>query len=92
MPGVHGGFLVTLLLVAVNMYFTSTLAHLGQLQTSTIHVEFLDRVEQGAVKIEIDDTKIGRRASTVHLKFAQRERTRLVAYARSTMLFLELNV
>ena len=58
-------------LAAVKLHFETTLSTYNQPHTITLHVEFLRRTSVGPATITIQNVKLGRRTSTVHIVLTQ---------------------
>lgn len=67
----HGGIVASNVLAAVKLHFTSSLRYYNQPHTITLHLEFLRRTSTGPAIITIQNTKLGRRTSTVHVTLIQ---------------------
>lgn len=58
-------------LAAVKLHFETTLSSYNQPHTITLHLEFLRRTSVGPATITIQNVKLGRRTSTVHVILTQ---------------------
>lgn len=64
----HGGYIATCLLEAAGQYMKLR----NQSDVICAHFEFLDRAEPGSATVLIEDVKIGKQLSTIHLTLYQR--------------------
>lgn len=67
----HGGILASNVLSAVKLHFQTTLASYKQPHSITLHLEYLRRTSVGPATIIIQNIKLGRRTSTVHVVLNQ---------------------
>lgn len=67
----HGGIVTSNVLAAVKLHFETTLSTYNQPHTITLHLEFLRRTSVGPATITIQNVKLGRRTSTVHIVLTQ---------------------
>ena len=67
----HGGFVTSVVLAAVKMHFETTLSSYDQPHTIALNLEFLRRTSVGPAIISIQNVKLGRRTSTVHIVLTQ---------------------
>lgn len=67
----HGGIVASTVLAAVKLHFQTTLASYNQPHTITLNLEFLRRTSTGPAIISIQNVKLGRRTSTVHVVLTQ---------------------
>lgn len=68
----------------VKTHFSTTLAKQNQPHTLSMHVEFLRRTESGPATFKVDNIKLGRQTSTVHVHLSQGGRDEVVAYVTNT--------
>ncbi|USW52892.1 Putative HotDog domain superfamily, acyl-CoA thioesterase, double hotdog domain-containing protein [Septoria linicola] len=77
----HGGFILAILWKTITLHFTTTLAHLSQPHTFSLHNEFLRPCSTGPVTITIRDVRLGKATSTIHATLTQSSQDRSVCYA-----------
>jgi acyl-coenzyme A thioesterase PaaI-like protein len=80
------------LLQAVSTHFSTSLAKQNQPHTIALHVEFLRRTQAGPATFIIEDVKLGRQASVVHVHMSQDGRDEIVAYATQSNMDTEEGV
>jgi hypothetical protein len=90
----HGGFITSCFLRVARTHFQSTLSHVNQPNTITLHLDFLRRTEVGAATFKVADTKLGRQTSVIHITLTQSNppRTEVVGYLTQTNLSLETGI
>ena len=67
----HGGIVASNILTTVKLHFDTVLRYYQQPHTITLHLEYLRRTSTGPAIITIQNTKLGRRTSTVHITLIQ---------------------
>lgn len=67
----HGGIVTSNVLAAVKLHFETTLSSYNQPHTINLHLEFLRRTSVGPATIIVQNVKLGRRTSTVHVILTQ---------------------
>jgi len=67
----HGGIVTSTVLAATKLHFDTTLSSYKQPHSITLNLEFLRRTSTGPATITIQNTKLGRRTSTVHVVLTQ---------------------
>ena len=67
----HGGIVASNILAAVKLHFDTVLRYYRQPHTITLHLEYLRRTCIGSAIITIQNTKLGRRTSTIHITLIQ---------------------
>ena len=67
----QGGIVTSNILAATKTHFDTTLASYKQPHSITVHLEFLRRTKIGPAIITIQNVKLGRRTSTVHVVLTQ---------------------
>lgn len=67
----HGGFITSCFLRVAALHFSTTLKKQNQPNTITLHLEFLRRTEVGAATFTVQEKKLGRQTSTVHITLSQ---------------------
>lgn len=65
-------------------HFETTLAKQDQPHLMTVHYSFLNRTEIGPALFEVEDVKLGRQTSVVHVTLSQGGRKEVVAYMTHT--------
>ncbi|KAI9869993.1 MAG: hypothetical protein M1830_004859 [Pleopsidium flavum] len=85
----HGGFVTSAFLNVVRTHFSTTLSKQNQPHTITLHLEFLRRTSAGAALFIVQDTKLGRQASTVHVTLKQEDREEVVGYITNSNIHTE---
>lgn len=69
----HGGFVTSTFLRVASTHFRTTLRHLHQTDTTTLHLSFLRRTSVGPAVFTVRDAKLGRATSTVHITLRQHD-------------------
>ncbi|MCJ1365866.1 hypothetical protein MMC16_004991 [Acarospora aff. strigata] len=85
----HGGFVTSVFLNVVRTHFSTTLSKQNQPHTISLHLEFLRRTSAGSVQFTVEDTKLGRQTSTVHVTLKQRDRVEVVGYISNSNMHTE---
>ena len=67
----HGGIVTSNVLAAVKLHFETILASQNQPHTIALHLDFIRKTTIGPAVITIQNTKLGRRTSTVHIALTQ---------------------
>lgn len=80
------------ILEVVSTHFQTTLAKQDQPHTIALHVEFLRRTSVGPAIFKIEDVKLGRQASVVHVHMSQEGRDEVVAYVTNSNMTTEKGV
>ncbi|KAH8731356.1 thioesterase-like superfamily-domain-containing protein [Phaeosphaeriaceae sp. PMI808] len=80
----NGGYVTGMLLEVVRTHFSTSLAKQNQPHTIALHVEFLRRTQVGSATFKVDDIKLGRQASVVHVSMEQDGRQEVLAYATNS--------
>ncbi|EME80165.1 uncharacterized protein MYCFIDRAFT_31682 [Pseudocercospora fijiensis CIRAD86] len=88
----HGGYVTATVQRAVKKHFDTTLAKQDQPHTLALHLDFLRRTQTGPVKISIQDVKLGRQTSVVHITLSQDGREEVVGYITNSNLSKEVGV
>nr|POE74696.1 hypothetical protein CFP56_37227 [Quercus suber] len=89
-PAAHGGFLISLCWKAVARHFATTLAKYGQLDTISLHVEFLRPGTNGPVEVKLNDLRLGKGSSTVSFSLRQNGKEVIAGFA-TCVLFHDEN-
>lgn len=76
----HGGYVTSIFQRVARTHFKTTLAAQNQPHLITMHLEFLRRTSTGPALFTVQDSKIGRQTSTIHITLSQGDRTEVVAY------------
>ena len=98
----HGGIVTSIVLAAVKLHFETTLSSYNQPHTINLHLEFLRRTSVGPATMTVQNVKLGRRTSTVHVILTQSPSqsdngsttptTCVVGYLTQSNLFAETGV
>lgn len=78
---VHGGYLASVILRTVSDHFQTTLQHLNQPDTLTLHLEYLRSATAGNADLAIKDVKKGSQTSTLHITLSQGGKEKVAGYA-----------
>ncbi|TGO36156.1 hypothetical protein BHYA_0134g00270 [Botrytis hyacinthi] len=76
----HGGFITGVFLQVSALHFGTTLSAQNQPNPITLHLEFLRRTEAGSALFTVQDTKLGRQTSVLHITLSQGDRIEVVGY------------
>lgn len=68
----------------VRTHFSTSLAKQNQPHTIALHVEFLRRTQAGLANFKVDDVKLGRQTSVVHVSMEQDGRQEIIAYVTNS--------
>jgi len=85
----NGGYVTGCVLEVVKKHFDTSLAKQNQPHTIALHVEFLRRTQAGPALFTVEDVKIGRQASVVHVTMEQDGRQEIVAYVTNSNIAAE---
>lgn len=85
----HGGYVTACLMTAVRKHFDTTLRKQDQPHTITLHLDFLRRTETGPATIRIQDVKLGRQTSVVHIALSQGSREEVLGYITNSNMRTE---
>ena len=85
----NGGYVTGCVLEVVKKHFDTSLAKQNQPHTIALHVEFLRRTQDGPALFTVEDVKIGRQASVVHVTMEQDGRQEIVAYVTNSNITAE---
>ncbi|ORY11197.1 thioesterase-like superfamily-domain-containing protein [Clohesyomyces aquaticus] len=88
----NGGYVTGCILQVVSMHFNTSLAKQNQPHTIALHVEFLRRTQAGPATFRVDDVKLGRQASIVHVHMSQDGREEVIAYVTNSNMDAEEGV
>ncbi|OCK84128.1 hypothetical protein K432DRAFT_320920 [Lepidopterella palustris CBS 459.81] len=88
----HGGFVTGCFLGVVSTHFNTTLSRQNQPHTITLHLEFLRRTQEGPAIFKVQDVKLGRQASVVHVSMSQDGREEVVGYITNSNFHTEEGV
>jgi hypothetical protein len=69
----HGGFVTACFLQVATAHFKSTLSSQNHPHTITLHLNFLRRTQTGPALFTVQDTKLGRQTSIIHVSLSQPE-------------------
>ncbi|KAF2266285.1 hypothetical protein CC78DRAFT_152989 [Lojkania enalia] len=94
--GIHlvpnGGYVTGLILQVVYTHFNTTLSAQYQPHTIALHVEFLRRTQVGPAIFKVQNIKLGRQTSIVHVRMSQDGREEVVAYVTNSNMDTETGV
>ncbi|KAI9739816.1 MAG: hypothetical protein M1834_006537 [Cirrosporium novae-zelandiae] len=76
----HGGYVTALFLKVASVHFSSTLAGYNQPHTISLHLEFLRRSTVGPAIFKVQDIKLGRQTSNIHVSLSQEGKEEVVGY------------
>ncbi|RMZ74156.1 thioesterase family [Pyrenophora seminiperda CCB06] len=76
-------------LEVVKTHFNTSLAKQDQPHTIALHVEFLRRTQAGPATFRVDNVKLGRQTSIVHVSMEQDGRKEIIAYATNSNMEAE---
>ncbi|KAJ4408124.1 hypothetical protein N0V91_003472 [Didymella pomorum] len=85
----NGGYVTGCVLEAVKTHFKTSLAKQNQPHTIALHIEFLRRTQAGPALFTIEDVKLGRQTSIVHVTMEQDGREEIVAYVTNSNMSAE---
>ncbi|KAI9724385.1 MAG: hypothetical protein M1812_000453 [Candelaria pacifica] len=85
----HGGFVTSVFLQVASTHFRTTLSKQNQPHTITLHLEFVRRTQAGAATFEIQDLKLGRQTSTIHVTLTQNNRVEVIGYITNSNIHTE---
>ncbi|KAL6709784.1 hypothetical protein ACN47E_001213 [Coniothyrium glycines] len=85
----NGGYVTGTILQVVKTHFATSLAKQNQPHTIALHVEFLRRTQAGPATLLVDDVKLGRQTSIVHVRLEQDGRREVLAYATNSNMHTE---
>lgn len=75
---------------AVEKHFSTTLKKQNQPHTLALHIDFLRRTQSGPAHVHIQDIKLGRQTSIVHITLLQDNRHEVVGYITQSNLHAEV--
>lgn len=73
-------------------HFKSTLAGQNQPHTMTLHLDFLRRTQAGPALFTVEDKKLGRQTSVIHVTLSQESREEVVGYITNSNMHTEEGV
>ncbi|KAK4992227.1 hypothetical protein LTR66_000412 [Elasticomyces elasticus] len=85
----HGGFITSCFLQVASAHFSTTLAKQKQPDTITLHLDFLRRTQVGPATFIVNDVKLGRQTSVIHVTLRQDDREEVVGYLTNSNLAAE---
>ncbi|KAF2015893.1 hypothetical protein BU24DRAFT_422201 [Aaosphaeria arxii CBS 175.79] len=88
----NGGYVTGCILEVVALHFSTALAKQNQPHTIALHVEFLRRTQAGPATFRVDDVKLGRQTSIVHVHMSQEGREEVLAYVTNSNVDTETGV
>jgi hypothetical protein len=80
----NGGYVTGCFLEVIKTHFSTALAKQNQPHTIALHIEFLRRTQAGPATFKVDDVKLGRQTSIVHISMEQDGRQEVIAYATNS--------
>ncbi|KAF2832038.1 hypothetical protein CC86DRAFT_312760 [Ophiobolus disseminans] len=80
----NGGYVTGMILEVVRTHFATSLAKQNQPHTIALHVEFLRRTSVGPAIFKVEDVKLGRQTSIVHVTMEQEGRKEIIAYVTNS--------
>ncbi|KXL44154.1 hypothetical protein M433DRAFT_68665 [Acidomyces richmondensis BFW] len=88
----HGGFVTSCFLSVVRKHFDTTLRKQLQPHTIALHLDFLRRTQTGQAIFRVEDVKLGRQTSVVHVTLTQDGREEVVGYITNSNIDTEKGV
>ncbi|KAL1595759.1 hypothetical protein SLS60_009448 [Paraconiothyrium brasiliense] len=88
----NGGYVTGCMLEVVSAHFSTALSKQNQPHTIALHIEFLRRTQVGPATFKVEDVKLGRQASIVHVRMSQEGREEVIAYATNSNIDTEKGV
>ncbi|KAF2176716.1 hypothetical protein K469DRAFT_722114 [Zopfia rhizophila CBS 207.26] len=88
----NGGYVAGCILQVVSTHFSTALVKQNQPHTIALHVEFLRRTQAGPAIFKVEDVKLGRQASIVHVHMSQDGREEVLAYVTNSNIDTEKGV
>jgi acyl-coenzyme A thioesterase PaaI-like protein len=85
----NGGYVTGCILEVVKTHFSTSLANQNQPHTIALHIEFLRRTQIGPAIFKVDNIKLGRQTSIVHVSMEQEGRQEVVAYVTNSNMDTE---
>lgn len=85
----NGGYVTGCVLEVVKEHFNTSLAKQNQPHTIALHIEFLRRTQAGPALFQVEDVKLGRQTSIVHVSMEQEGRQEIVAYVTNSNITVE---
>jgi hypothetical protein len=80
----NGGYVTGVILEVVKTHFATSLSKQDQPHTIALHIEFLRRTQAGPATFKVDDVKLGRQTSIVHISMEQDGRQEIIAYVTNS--------
>ncbi|RDW63939.1 hypothetical protein BP5796_10441 [Coleophoma crateriformis] len=89
----HGGYVTAVFLRVAAAHFNGTLSAQKQPHTITLHLDFLRRTQAGPALFTVQDTKLGRQTSIIHVSLSQgpesEQREEVVGYITNSNMATE---
>ena len=85
----NGGYVTGCVLEVVKKHFDTSLSKQNQPHTIALHIEFLRRTQVGPAIFKVEDVKLGRQASIVHVTMEQEGRQEVIAYVTNSNIDAE---
>lgn len=76
----HGGYVASVFQQVVKAHFQTTLKKQNQPNTIIFHLEYIRRTEIGPAIFKVNDVKLGRQTSTIHITLIQKDREEVLCY------------
>lgn len=88
----NGGYVTGCVLEVVSTHFATALSKQNQPHTIALHIEFLRRTQVGPASFKVEDVKLGRQTSVVHVRMSQDGREEVIAYVTNSNMDTEEGV
>ncbi|KAF1971204.1 hypothetical protein BU23DRAFT_556217 [Bimuria novae-zelandiae CBS 107.79] len=88
----NGGYVTGCVLEVVSAHFATALSKQNQPHTIALHIEFLRRTQAGPATFKVEDVKLGRQTSIVHVRMFQEGREEVIAYVTNSNMDTEEGV
>lgn len=88
----HGGYVTACIQTVVRKHYSTTLKNQNQPHTIAFHLDFLRRTQTGLATFKLQDIKLGRQTSIVHVSLSQDDREEVVGYFTNSNIATETGV
>jgi hypothetical protein len=88
----HGGYVASSFMRVVRKHFDTTLKRQNQPHTIALHLDFLRRTQVGLATFHVNDIKLGRQTSVIHVTLTQDDREEVVGYITNSNIPTEKGV
>ncbi|KAH9221589.1 thioesterase-like superfamily-domain-containing protein [Leptodontidium sp. 2 PMI_412] len=88
----HGGFVTSVFLQVATTHFNTTLSAQKQPHTIGLHLDFLRRTQGGPAIFTVQDTKLGRQTSIIHITLTQDGRQEVVGSLTQSNIHAESGI